>query len=144
MDPRQASVPCKYEEGKTWDVCVSQLAKHWDRASSDEAAVAPGEPRVSSLEARVFAGRTQFCHARHWTGTPPRLEGRRPSNRGGNTTEPGFPMSGGCAPPPLASRIHLGSRVHLGECFERTWNSLECLVGRQCLPSPLRQDVEKS
>lgn len=32
----------------------------------------------ASLESRVVrlcAGRTQFCHARHWTGTAPRLEG---------------------------------------------------------------------
>lgn len=60
-------------------MCVSQLAKHWDRASSDEAAVASVGVvwRASSLEGRLYAGRTRFCHARHWTGTAPRAEAGR-------------------------------------------------------------------
>lgn len=102
----------------------------------------------ASLESRVVrlcAGRTQFCHARHWTSLDRNGSeaGRRAVRPIVMVTHPN-PRSGGCAPPPLASRIQLGSRAHLGECFERTWNSLECLVGRQCLPSPLRQDVENS
>lgn len=66
-------------------MCVSQLAKHWERASSDEAAVASVGVvwRDSSLESRVSKPECSRClqvvqngDARHWTGTALRLEGK--------------------------------------------------------------------
>lgn len=152
MDPRQASVPWKDEDGKTWDVCVTTcetlgkgiLRRRRGSCRIGGSRLARLESQVSSLEARVSAGSTELrCASLDRNGSEAGGKDVRPVVLV-TQPEPDISSSGGCAPSPLASRSWLKSRVHLGECFERTWNGLECLVGRHCLPFLLRQDIQNS